>query len=153
MIADMLREEGVPGEFLELELTERMLMDDLGEVKARLGELKAMGIRISVDDFGTGYSSLGHLKELPIDKVKIDRSFVHDLPDNRDSAAITRAIIQMGRSLGITVMAEGVELESQRDFLAAQGCDELQGLLISPPLPRVEFEAWVAAHRAVTSSP
>ncbi|HKW83750.1 MAG TPA: EAL domain-containing protein, partial [Burkholderiaceae bacterium] len=106
----------------------------------------------SVDDFGTGYSSLGHLKELPIDKVKIDRSFVHDLPDNRDSAAITRAIIQMGRSLGITVMAEGVELEAQRDFLAAQGCDELQGLLISPPLPRAQFEAWVAARRAVTSS-
>jgi len=83
---------------LELELTERMLMDDLQQVKQRLTRLKAMGLRISVDDFGTGYSSLGHLKELPIDKVKIDRSFVHDLPDNRDSAAITRAIIQMGQN-------------------------------------------------------
>jgi diguanylate cyclase (GGDEF)-like protein len=128
---------------LELELTERMLMDDLPRVKQRLTQLKAMGLRISVDDFGTGYSSLGHLKELPIDKVKIDRSFVHDLPDNRDSVAITRAIIQMGRSLGMTVIAEGVETEAQRAFLADHGCDELQGLLISAPLPQAEFESWV----------
>jgi len=142
-VAQVLPPEGIGQGLLELELTERMLMDDLPQVKQRLRHLKDMGLQISVDDFGTGYSSLGHLKELPIDKVKIDRSFVHDLPDNRDSAAITRAIIQMGRSLGITVMAEGVELEAQRDFLAAQGCDELQGLLISPPLPRIEFEAWV----------
>ena len=76
-----------------LELTERMLMDDLGEVKHRLLRLKALGLGIAVDDFGTGYSSLGHLKELPIDKIKIDRSFIHDLPGNRDSAAITRAVI------------------------------------------------------------
>ena len=79
-------ETGVAGGLLELELTERMLMDDLADVKQRLMRLKALGLRISVDDFGTGYSSLGHLKELPIDKVKIDRSFVHDLPANRDSA-------------------------------------------------------------------
>jgi EAL domain-containing protein (putative c-di-GMP-specific phosphodiesterase class I) len=133
----------IPG-LIELELTERMLMDDLVQVKQRLVRLKAMGLQISVDDFGTGYSSLGHLKELPIDKVKIDRSFVHDLPANRDSAAITRAIIQMGRSLGLTVIAEGVETEAQRDFLAEQGCDELQGMLISPPLPQAAFEGWVA---------
>jgi diguanylate cyclase (GGDEF)-like protein len=142
------REQGL----LELELTERMLMDDLAQVKQRLTRLKELGLRISVDDFGTGYSSLGHLKELPIDKVKIDRSFVHDLPDNRDSAAITRAIIQMGRNLGMTVIAEGVETEAQRAFLAAHGCDELQGLLISAPLPQAEFEAWVAARRATSPS-
>lgn len=144
-----------PGErdqgLLELELTERMLMDDLALVKQRLTRLKELGLRISVDDFGTGYSSLGHLKELPIDKVKIDRSFVHDLPDNRDSAAITRAIIQMGRNLGMTVIAEGVETEAQRAFLAAHGCDELQGLLISAPLPQAEFEAWVMKRRATSS--
>jgi diguanylate cyclase (GGDEF)-like protein/PAS domain S-box-containing protein len=135
--------EGWGDGWLELELTERMLMDDVGAVKERLDRLRAMGLHISVDDFGTGYSSLGHLKELPIDKLKIDRSFVHDLPDNRDSAAITRAIIQMSRSLGLTVLAEGVETEAQRAFLAEHGCHELQGLLISPPLPRAEFEAWV----------
>jgi diguanylate cyclase (GGDEF)-like protein/PAS domain S-box-containing protein len=141
-----------PGEarhgLIELELTERMLMDDLPQVRKRLAQLKAMGLRISVDDFGTGYSSLGHLKELPIDKLKIDRSFVHDLPDNRDSAAISRAIIQMGRSLGMTVVAEGVETEAQRAFLAGHGCDELQGLLISAPLMQADFEHWVAQRRA-----
>ena len=146
-VAQVLPREGIGPGWLELELTERMLMDDVGVVKERLERLKAMGLMISVDDFGTGYSSLGHLKELPIDKVKIDRSFVHDLPGNRDSAAITRAIIQMGRSLGLTVIAEGVETEAQREFLAAQGCHELQGLLISPPLPQAAFEAWVQARR------
>jgi EAL domain-containing protein (putative c-di-GMP-specific phosphodiesterase class I) len=129
-----------------------MLMDDLVQVKQRLVRLKALGLQISVDDFGTGYSSLGHLKELPIDKVKIDRSFVHDLPANRDSAAITRAIIQMGRSLGLTVIAEGVETEAQHAFLAEQECDELQGMLISPPLPQAAFELWVAQRQASSSS-
>jgi diguanylate cyclase (GGDEF)-like protein/PAS domain S-box-containing protein len=132
------------GQLIELELTERMLMDDLPAVKARLTQLKALGLRISVDDFGTGYSSLGHLKVLPIDKLKIDRSFILDLPGERDSAAIARAIIQMGLSLGLTVIAEGVETEAQRDFLALQGCDELQGTLVSPPLSVAAFEAWVA---------
>jgi EAL domain-containing protein (putative c-di-GMP-specific phosphodiesterase class I) len=147
-VAQVLPPGGVKAGQLELELTERMLMDDLGHVKERLARLKDMGFQISVDDFGTGYSSLGHLKELPIDKVKIDRSFIHDLPANRDSAAITRAIIQMGASLGLLVIAEGVETPAQRDFLADHGCDELQGLLISAPLPQLEFEAWVIRHRA-----
>ncbi len=151
-------EHELPGDafdsgLLELELTERMLMDDLPQVKHRLDRLKAMGLRISVDDFGTGYSSLGHLKDLPIDKVKIDRSFVHDLPANRDSAAITRAIIQMGRSLGLTVIAEGVETEAQRAFLATLGCDELQGMLISPPLPQAAFEAWVLQRQRLDVAP
>jgi EAL domain-containing protein (putative c-di-GMP-specific phosphodiesterase class I) len=108
---------------------------------------------VSVDDFGTGYSSLGHLKELPIDKMKIDISFVKDLPDNRGSTAITRAIIQMARSLGITAIAEGVETPAQRTFLALNGCDELQGDLISKPLPAAEFEAWVLARRAAAPPP
>jgi diguanylate cyclase (GGDEF)-like protein/PAS domain S-box-containing protein len=133
-----------PG-LIELELTERMLMDDLGEVKHRLNRLKSLGLGIAVDDFGTGYSSLGHLKELPIDKIKIDKSFVQDLPGNRDSAAITRAIVQLGASLGLKVVAEGVETEPQRAFLAGQGCDALQGLLIGPALPQAAFEAWARA--------
>jgi len=152
-VAQVLREEGVDGALIELELTERMLMDDLPEVGAKLRRLAALGIRVSVDDFGTGYSSLGHLKELPIDKMKIDGSFVRDLPDNRGSTAITRAIIQMARSLGITAIAEGVETDAQRSFLTLNGCDELQGELISKPLPASEFEAWVRAWRGSRLSP
>jgi len=147
MVAQVLREEGVDGRLIELELTERMLMDDLSDVGAKLRRLADLGIRVSVDDFGTGYSSLGHLKQLPIDKMKIDASFVHDLPGNHGSIAITRAIIQMARSLGITAIAEGVETEAQRSFLALNGCDEFQGMLVSPPLPAQAFEAWVVAWR------
>ncbi len=147
-VKQVLAEEGVDGRLIELELTERMLMDDLSEVSAKLRQLAALGIRVSVDDFGTGYSSLGHLKELPIDKMKIDISFVKDLPENRGSAAITRAIIQMARSLGITAIAEGVETEAQRSYLALNGCDELQGDLISKPLSATDFEAWVVGRRA-----
>ena len=160
-VAQVLADDGDAARaarLIELELTERMLMDDIGEVKHRLLRLKAMGLGISVDDFGTGYSSLGHLKELPIDKIKIDCSFVHDLPDNRDSAAITRAIVQLGLSLGMTVTAEGVETEAQRAFLLRQGCDQVQGLLIGPPMPLAAFEDWARQRRAAergaaTSSP
>ena len=147
-VAQALGDSGLPGHLLELELTERMLMDDLVQVKTTLAQLKQLGIRVSVDDFGTGYTSLGHLKELPIDRMKIDRSFVHDLPQRRDSAAIASAIIQMARSLGITVIAEGVETEVQRRFLTEQGCDELQGWAISAPLEAQALLAWIEARRA-----
>jgi EAL domain-containing protein (putative c-di-GMP-specific phosphodiesterase class I) len=113
-------------------------------VKRTLQRLKAMGIRISVDDFGTGYSSLAHLKELPIDSMKIDRSFVQDLPRERGSTAIAHAVMQMAQGLEITVIAEGVENDEQRRFLAAEGCDVLQGELISVPLTAAELAAWVA---------
>jgi len=143
-VADALDASGLPGHLLELELTERMLVDDLPDIGGKLAELKALGIRLSVDDFGTGYSSLGQLKSLPIDKMKIDRSFVSDLPEARDSVAIARAVIQMGRSLGIAVIAEGVETNAQRDFLATERCDELQGYAVSPPLASAAFDGWVA---------
>lgn len=152
LVGQVLQEEGVTGDLLELELTERMLMDDLPEVRRKLSELKAMGMRIAVDDFGTGYSSLSHLKELPIDKMKIDRAFVHDLPGDSESGAIARAIIQMSRGLGLKVIAEGVETEAQRAFLAEAGCDELQGLLISAPLTVDAFEAWALAAMALSTS-
>ena len=142
-VAQVLREEGVPGEWLELELTERMLMDDLGEVKRTLQQLRAMGMRVSIDDFGTGYSSLAHLKELPIDGMKIDRSFVHDLPQQRGSVAIARAVMQMAQGLSLTVVAEGVENDEQRRFLVEHGCDLLQGELISAPLPAAELARWI----------
>jgi len=142
LVEQMLREEGGDGSLLELELTERMLMDDLPEVRRKLTELKALGMRISVDDFGTGYSSLAHLKSLPIDKMKIDRAFIEDLPDDAESGAIARAIIQMSRGLALKVIAEGVETEAQRAFLTQAGCDQLQGMLISGPLTAEAFEAW-----------
>jgi len=151
-VAQVLREEGVPGHWLELELTERMLMDDVGDVKRTLQQLKGLGMRVSVDDFGTGYSSLAHLKEFPIDGMKIDRSFVRDLPRQRGSVAIARAVVQMAQGLSLTVVAEGVENEEQRRFLVEHGCDLLQGELISLPLPATELERWIAAHPAVLSA-
>jgi len=144
-VAQVLRDEGIPGELLELELTERMLMDDLGEVSRTLAGLRALGVRIAIDDFGTGYSSLGHLKELPIDRVKIDRSFVAGLPGDAAAAGIVRAIVMLGKSLNLSVIAEGVETPAQRDFLLAAGCDELQGELITPPLDAAAWHAWCAA--------
>ena len=151
-VAQVLREEGVPGQWLELELTERMLMDDLGDVKRTLHQLKALGMRVSVDDFGTGYSSLAHLKELPIDGMKIDRSFVRDLPHQRGSVAIARAVVQMAQGLQLTVVAEGVENEEQRRFLVDHGCDLLQGELISLPLPAADLARWIVQHQAALSA-
>jgi diguanylate cyclase (GGDEF)-like protein/PAS domain S-box-containing protein len=146
-VAQVLHDEGIAGDLLELELTERMLMDDLDEVSRTLGALKALGVRIAIDDFGTGYSSLGHLKELPIDRVKIDRSFVAGLPGDPAAAGIVRAIVMLGQSLKLGVIAEGVETTAQRDFLVHVGCDELQGDLFTPPLDAAAWGAWCAQRR------
>ena len=143
-----LTEAGATGAMLELELTERVLMhdqDNLAGVQSVLTQLRALGVRIAVDDFGTGYTSLQHLKKLPLDRLKIDRSFVVDLPGDAGSAAITNAIIQMGHGLGLQVLAEGVETAAQRDHLLAQGCDAQQGLLECAALPALELEAWLRA--------
>ncbi|MDP1898880.1 MAG: EAL domain-containing protein [Rubrivivax sp.] len=140
-----LAQAGAQGRMLELELTERMLMEDVAGVQASLRRLKALGVVISVDDFGTGYTSLGHLKHLPLDRLKIDRTFITDIPGDADSAAIARAILQLGRSLGLQVVAEGVETQAQRDWVGAHGCDAQQGLFVGPPLPLAEFEAWLRA--------
>ncbi|MEX8495317.1 EAL domain-containing protein, partial [Sphaerotilus sp.] len=110
-------------------------------------QLRTLGVKLSVDDFGTGYSSLSHLKELPIDTMKIDRSFVQELPHQRESAAIASAIVQLARGLGLSVVAEGVETEAQRDFLVNLGCDQLQGLIISAPLPICRLQTWLHHHR------
>jgi diguanylate cyclase (GGDEF)-like protein/PAS domain S-box-containing protein len=141
----VLAEQGVEGQLLELELTERMLMDDLPTVRNALQRLRALGVRIAVDDFGTGYTSLGHLKDLPIDRLKIDRSFVKDLPADRGSAAIAGAIIQMARGLGMRTVAEGVETAAQRAWMQQQGCDEVQGELDAPAMAADVFEAWLRA--------
>jgi diguanylate cyclase (GGDEF)-like protein/PAS domain S-box-containing protein len=134
-LAQLLKTHQVPSNLIELELTERMLMEDVRLVRQQLRSLRDMGVLVAVDDFGTGFSSLAHLKQYSIDRVKIDQSFVHDLPDAADSVAITRAIVQMSHSLGITVMAEGVETEAQREFLVRLGCDELQGYMFGRPVP------------------
>ncbi len=147
-VAEVLREEGLPGALLELELTERMVTADLPSTGATLARLKALGVRISLDDFGTGYTSLAQLKSLPVDKMKIDRSFVADLPHDAKSAAITRAIVQIARGLGIQVIAEGVETEAQHRLLLEFGCDELQGHAVSAPLAYDELQAWAAARPA-----
>ena len=152
-VESLLAGAGLPPGWLELELTERMLMDDVPQVRERLLRLRALGVRLSVDDFGTGYSSLSHLRELPIDKMKIDRSFVHELPHQRKSAAIAGAIIQLARGLGLTVVAEGVENEAQRRFLMDQGCDQLQGMGISPPLDGPQFLAWLASRDPAAPAP
>jgi diguanylate cyclase (GGDEF)-like protein/PAS domain S-box-containing protein len=148
-IQALLAETGLPAGWLELELTERMLMDDVPQVCARLQQLRALGVKLSVDDFGTGYSSLSHLKELPIDTMKIDRSFVQELPHQRESAAIASAIVQLARGLGLGVVAEGVETEAQRTFLIDQGCDQLQGLIISAPLTVPQMQRWLDAQPAL----
>jgi EAL domain-containing protein (putative c-di-GMP-specific phosphodiesterase class I) len=142
-VEEALAATGASGPMLELELTERMLMEDVSTVRAALMRLKAIGVRIAIDDFGTGYTSLAHLKHLPVDRLKIDRSFVTDLPADQGSAAIARAIIQLGRSLNLQVLAEGVETDAQRDWVRAQGCDAQQGFLMGEPLSQAGFEAWL----------
>jgi diguanylate cyclase (GGDEF)-like protein/PAS domain S-box-containing protein len=149
MVSQALAEAGVEGRLLELELTERMLMDDLPVVREALGRLKALGVSIAVDDFGTGYTSLGHLKDLPIDRLKIDRSFVKDLPADRGSAAIANAIIQMAKGLGLRTVAEGVENAAQQAWALAQGCDEMQGELAAPPMAGGDLAVWLQAHRGL----
>jgi diguanylate cyclase (GGDEF)-like protein/PAS domain S-box-containing protein len=135
-----LADAGVPGRLLEVEITERMLMDDLDAVRATLAELRAIGVRVAIDDFGTGYSSLGTLNQLPIDRIKIDRSFVRGLPQHAGHAAIARAIVMLAASLGLEVIAEGVETEAQRAFLVGLGCQQLQGLLFGAPTEGAPFQ-------------
>ncbi|HJV68263.1 putative bifunctional diguanylate cyclase/phosphodiesterase [Ideonella sp.] len=147
-VAAVLREEGVPGAWLELELTERVLMDDIEAVKQALRRLKRLGVRVAIDDFGTGHSSLSHLRELAVDKIKIDRSFVAGLPADTGAQAIARAVVQLAHGLNLSVTAEGVETEAQREALIAMGCDELQGFLISRPLPARALGQWLHAHAA-----
>jgi EAL domain-containing protein (putative c-di-GMP-specific phosphodiesterase class I) len=138
-VARVLNETGLDAAFLELEITESMVMHNPEHAIELLNKMKAMGISISIDDFGTGYSSLSYLKRFPIDSVKIDRSFIKDLPMDGDDAAITRAIIAMAHGLKLKVIAEGAETGEQLSFLRAHKCDEMQGYYFSKPLPEHEF--------------
>jgi EAL domain-containing protein (putative c-di-GMP-specific phosphodiesterase class I) len=140
-VARILTTTGLPAEMLELEITESSILENLDETVRKLQQLKMMGMTVAIDDFGTGYSSLSYLKQLPLDRLKIDRSFVKDTPDDRDDCAIVRTIIAMSASLGLSVIAEGVENREQVEFLRAGGCNEIQGYLISKPVPAAEIEA------------
>ncbi|MGZ8338066.1 MAG: EAL domain-containing protein [Telluria sp.] len=143
-VADALSDNGVDGSSLELEMTEGTLMADIEASIGTLVRLKRLGIRTSIDDFGTGYSSLSYLKRLPVDKLKIDQSFVRDLAQNADDAAITGAIIAMGRQLKLKVIAEGVDDAEAERFLRKHRCDEMQGFLFSPPISAEVLSAMVA---------
>lgn len=140
-VREVLAETGLPAACLELEMTESTAMDTDVEVMKALEALRAMGVTLAIDDFGTGYSSLAYLKRLPVQVLKIDRSFIKDLDHDRDDAAIASAIISMGRSLGLSIVAEGVELPAHRDFLLAEGCHMAQGYLFGKPVPAPEFRA------------
>ncbi|MCE7957694.1 MAG: EAL domain-containing protein [Acidobacteria bacterium ACB2] len=134
-----LEETGLPARLLRLEITESAVMENAEEAVGVLSELKALGVGLSVDDFGTGYSSLAYLRRFPIDQLKIDRSFVHDMVQHPDSASIVRGIVGLARSLRLQTVAEGVETEEQRAALAEAGCDLMQGFLFSRPLPPEEL--------------
>jgi len=125
---------------LKLELTESMLVDCIEDVICKMTEFKSIGIGLSLDDFGTGFSSLSYLKRLPLDQLKIDRSFVRDINSDPGSRAIAQSVISLGRALGLSVIAEGVETEDQLDLLASLGCNSFQGYLFSCPLPLEEFQ-------------
>jgi len=142
-VMGVLESTRLPPELLEVEVTEGALMHDVLHVSKVLTALRSIGVRVAIDDFGTGYSSLAYLRSLPIDTLKIDRSFVRDVTTNRDSAAIAAAIIAMSKSLRLHVVAEGVETEEQLQFLADQRCEEAQGFLISRPLAIADFARWL----------
>jgi EAL domain-containing protein (putative c-di-GMP-specific phosphodiesterase class I) len=133
-VAELLERHGLPPSRLQLEITESDLMRDPPRVSRVLERLSETGVRLSIDDFGTGYSSLAHLRALPIDEIKIDRSFVMRMDASETDHAIVRVTIELGRSLGLEVVAEGVETDEARHELCALGCHRLQGYLLSPPL-------------------
>jgi EAL domain-containing protein (putative c-di-GMP-specific phosphodiesterase class I) len=140
-VLSALERSGANPKNLKLELTESMLVENIEEVIAKMTELKKHGVSFALDDFGTGYSSLAYLKRLPLGLLKIDRAFVRDMLVDVTSGAIAQTIISLGRAMGLSVIAEGVESEEQRGFLAGLGCHTFQGFLFSPPLPLEQFEA------------
>jgi len=143
-VMNALASSGLPATRLELEITEMVLVQDNDAAFAILHQLRDLGIRIAMDDFGTGYSSIGYLRSFPFDKIKIDQSFIRDLPGRLDSVAIVRAVVGLSSSLGITTTAEGVETKEQLDSVTAEGCDEVQGYLFSWPKTAAEVEKFLA---------
>jgi diguanylate cyclase (GGDEF)-like protein/PAS domain S-box-containing protein len=151
LVAHALAETGLDPRRLELELTESIVMQDIDAVAEDLRKLMEMGVHISIDDFGTGYSSLGYVKRLPVDRLKIDQSFVRTLATDPNDAAIIRAISTLGRSLNLSVLAEGVETAEQLQRLRAEGCDHVQGFYFAKPMPEHEFLAFLSNDSAIAS--
>jgi EAL domain-containing protein (putative c-di-GMP-specific phosphodiesterase class I) len=155
VIKDALRSSGLNPYFLELELTESILINDVENVLKTLQSLKVLGIQLSIDDFGTGYSSLTYLKRFAVDKLKIDQSFVRDIADDQEDAVIVKTIIQMAKSLNLKTIAEGVENEAVLRVIETYGCDEVQGYYFAKPLEPSVFEAYYKEHcnhREITSN-
>jgi EAL domain-containing protein (putative c-di-GMP-specific phosphodiesterase class I) len=152
-VGALLAAHGVEGNELDLEITESAIMADPERAHEILSRLVALGIGISIDDFGTGYSSMAHLKRLPIDQIKIDKSFVIDLVDNPSDAAIVRSMVDLARGLGLGVVAEGVETAETWKHLHELGCTSAQGFYLSRPLAAQDVLPWVATYRARTAIP
>jgi EAL domain-containing protein (putative c-di-GMP-specific phosphodiesterase class I) len=146
MVRDILRDTKLDPSCLELEITETAVMRDMGDAMDVLHELHEIGVGLSIDDFGTGYSSLSYLRQLPVNRIKIDRSFVSDLDQLDAAATIARAVVMLGKSLGLTVVAEGVEKQAQLEYLRRLDCDEAQGHFFSQPLPADDFHRYVAQY-------
>jgi EAL domain-containing protein (putative c-di-GMP-specific phosphodiesterase class I) len=142
-ILGLIERHGIDARRLELELTETLIVRDLEDLTRKMTALVEQGVRFSLDDFGTGFSSFSHLKRLPLSKLKIDRSFICDVLTDANSETIVRTVIALGRSMGMTVIAEGVETEAQRRFLADNGCTRFQGYLLGRPMPLADFCAFV----------
>jgi EAL domain-containing protein (putative c-di-GMP-specific phosphodiesterase class I) len=147
-LTELLDETGYPPEHLELELTESILMNREEELVETLNTIRAKGITLAIDDFGTGYSSLAYLKSFPLDVLKIDRSFVADIEKDEDDRAITSTIIKIAHTLGMQVVAEGVETARQLEFLRLHQCDMYQGFLVSKALSKDEFMEFLQVHNA-----
>ena len=146
MIEDSLREHAIDAQRLEIELTESLLMEDNEATRNMLESFARMGLKVAIDDFGTGHSSLTYLKRFSIDTLKIDRSFVSSLPSDSEDVAITTAVIALGRSMQMKVVAEGVETQAQADLLRKLGCDEMQGYLLARPMPAADLAQWLVPH-------
>ena len=152
VVNNLLQAYRLPPRSLELEVTETGLMEDISTAAQHLLSLRRSGALIAIDDFGTGHSCLTYLKSLPLDKIKIDKSFVQDLLEDEDDATIVRAIIQLGKSLGMQVIAEGVETVEQEAYIIAQGCNEGQGYLYSKPLPARELTLYLKQARRLSNA-
>jgi EAL domain-containing protein (putative c-di-GMP-specific phosphodiesterase class I) len=149
LVLSVLLETGLAPARLELEITESVLIDDFSRAVSILTRLKSLGVRIALDDFGTGYSSLSYLHSFSFDKIKIDRIFIGDLEHSRQSMAIVRAVMGLGHSLGVPILAEGVETDAQYASLVQEGCDEVQGYLTGRPLPIADY-AKLVGREAIT---